>query len=283
MIKLIASDMDGTLLNSKHEISEENINAIKKAQELGVHFTIVTGRDYDGVKPVVENLGLNCEFIVLSGAEYRDIDGKIIFSISMDKRKVKKVMELLNKEGLDYEVFTNEGIYTSNKECYAQKFIDIVKINNLEISPEEALKYNKRFESIKEIKHIEEFINMDVNMYRICTFHKDTELIAKVKEQVKAIEGLAVAGTFFNDIEINDIEAQKGLILAKVIEKMGIKRDEVIVLGDSFNDYSLFTEFENSFAMENAIPEIKSIATYITDSNDNSGVAKAIYKALKME
>ena len=54
-----------------------------------------------------------------------------------------------------------------------------------------------------------------------------------------------------------------------------------MVLGDSFNDYSMFTEFKNSFAMENAIDEIKEIAAYITDSNDNSGVAKAIYKMIE--
>ena len=71
------------------------------------------------------------------------------------------------------------------------------------------------------------------------------------------------------------------MILAKAIEKMGIDKSEVIVLGDSFNDYSMFTEFENSFAMENAIPEIKKIAKYITDSNENDGVAKAIYKVLE--
>ena len=75
---------------------------------------------------------------------------------------------------------------------------------------------------------------------------------------------------------------KKGLILAKTIKKMGIDKSEVIVLGDSFNDYSMFTEFENSYAMENAIPEIKEIAKYITDSNNNDGVAKAIYKSLEV-
>ena len=104
-----------------------------------------------------------------------------------------------------------------------------------------------------------------------------------LKEKLKkSTSDLAVASTFSNDIEISDIEAQKGLILAKTIKKMGIDKSEVIVLGDSFNDYSMFTEFENSYAMENAIPEIKEIAKYITDSNNNDGVAKAIYKSLEV-
>ena len=70
------------------------------------------------------------------------------------------------------------------------------------------------------------------------------------------------------------------ILLKKVTEKMGVKNEEVIAFGDSFNDYSLFTEFKKAYAMENAIPEIKEIAKNITDTNDNSGVAKAIYKEL---
>lgn len=95
------------------------------------------------------------------------------------------------------------------------------------------------------------------------------------------MKGIAVSSSFRDNIEITDITAQKGIILAKVAEKMGFERDEVLVLGDSFNDYSMFTEFKESVAMGNAIPEIKEIAKYITDTNDNLGVAKAIYRVLE--
>ncbi|MDU3724890.1 MAG: HAD hydrolase family protein, partial [Clostridium celatum] len=132
------------------------------------------------------------------------------------------------------------------------------------------------------IDDVYEFLESDSEILKIITFNNDVELIARVKDRLREnISDIAVASTFSNDIEISHIEAQKGLILAKAIEKMGIDKSEVIVLGDSFNDYSMFTEFENSFAMENAIPEIKKIAKYITDSNENDGVAKAIYKVLE--
>ena len=81
MIKLIASDMDGTLLNDDHMISEENLKAIRKAQEMGRHFTIVTGRDYDTVKPYLEECNLKCECILSNGAEYRDINGNVIENV----------------------------------------------------------------------------------------------------------------------------------------------------------------------------------------------------------
>ena len=136
---------------------------------------------------------------------------------------------------------------------------------------------------MKYIDDVYEILEGNVEVLKIVTFDNDEKLIANLKEKLKkSTSDLAVASTFSNDIEISDIEAQKGLILAKTIKKMGIDKSEVIVLGDSFNDYSMFTEFENSYAMENAIPEIKEIAKYITDSNNNDGVAKAIYKSLEV-
>jgi hypothetical protein len=83
------------------------------------------------------------------------------------------------------------------------------------------------------------------------------------------------------DVEINQIEVQKGIILAKVSEMKGLQIEEVAVIGDGLNEYSMFAEFPISFAMENAIPEIKEIAKYVTDTNYNSGVAKAINKILQ--
>jgi hypothetical protein len=79
------------------------------------------------------------------------------------------------------------------------------------------------------------------------------------------------------------MDAEKGKILAKVAQKLNIKKDEVVVLGDGLNDYSMFTEFQNSFAMGNAVDEIKEVAKYITDINVNFGVAKAIYRILNGE
>ena len=94
------------------------------------------------------------------------------------------------------------------------------------------------------------------------------------------MDGLAISSSFVTNIEINDVNATKGRILAKVAEKMGIRKEEVAILGDGSNDYSMFVEFPNSFAMENAIPEIKEVAKYITASNSDHGVAKAIYRIL---
>ena len=136
--------------------------------------------------------------------------------------------------------------------------------------------------NLKYIKDVNEFLNSDIKIGKFVAFYNDEETTLKVKRKLESIDGLAISSTFTKNIEINNKEAQKGLILAKVTKKMGIKRDEVMVIGDSFNDYSMFTEFTESFAMGNAVKQIKEVAKYVTDTNDNSGVAKAIYKSLNL-
>ena len=284
MIKLIASDMDGTLLNDDHMISEENLKAIRKAQEMGRHFTIVTGRDYDTVKPYLEECNLKCECILSNGAEYRDINGNVIENVYMNKQSVKIVFDILNEAGLCIQLMTNKGSYVTNKESDKKAVIERFKLFNPKMNEEEVIEFVNKFHAERGMKFLDdifEIIETDIEILKIITFDNDEKLIAELKNKIKEnTSDLAVASTFSNDIEISDIEAQKGLILAKAIKKMGIDKNEVIVLGDSFNDYSMFIEFENSYAMENAIPEIKEIAKYITDTNNNDGVAKAIYKCL---
>lgn len=285
MIKLIASDMDGTLLNTNHTISEGNIEAIRKAQELGVKFAIITGRSYDGVKPIADEFNLDCEYILMNGAEYRDKDGNILENIAIDKEKVKVIMEVMGEEDLCIELFTNVGTLTSDYEKVKASIEDRVRSLNPESTDDEVQGFLNEFIGRRKItifNGISELMDDKIDIYKIITFNKDVELIKKVKERLKKLPGLSVVSTFDNDIEVSDIRAQKGLILAKVAEKMGLERDEVMPIGDSFNDYSMFTEFKTACAMGNAIPDIKELAEFVTDTNDNDGVAKAIYRALNI-
>lgn len=285
MIKLIVSDMDGTLLGKDHDISEENLKAIRKAEEMGVHFSIATGRAYEDVKPFLDKHKLNCECITQNGAEYRDENGTILQGIYIDKNKVRDILNIMRGEGFTSEIYTDKGFYTINNEEDTLKGMAYrVQTFNPEIkSYEEALikaKENTHFINLNYIKDINEFLNSDVKIGKFVAFFNSVSKITKVKKKLEAIDGLAISSSFITNIEVNHIEAQKGIILSKVAKKMGLKKEEVMVVGDSFNDLSMFTEFPISFAMGNAIPEIKKEAKYVTDTNDKDGVAKAIYKAL---
>lgn len=287
MIKLIVSDMDGTLLNSNHQISKENLEAIRNAEEKGVHFAIATGRAYSDVKPLLDENNLKCECILSNGAEYRDKDGNILEEVAIEKDSARKIINMIQKDGLSVEIYADDGFYTIDTE--EDSLIETarrIQAFNPGTSFEDALEQAKthpHFVNLHYIDDVEEFLNSDVKIAKFVAFYEDEETTLKVKSTLEDIEGIAISSTFTRNIEINNEQAQKGLILSKVIEKLGLKKEEVIVLGDSYNDISLFTEFPISFAMENAVPKIKQLAKYITDTNDNSGVAKAIYKAIAGE
>ena len=229
--------------------------------------------------------------------------------VMIDKKKNAVLQDMANRQGLDeniyYQLFV-EIILVGIKEFerYRQNIVRKINAKNQidgqkatpisdrvlnrptsvsGLTKEEAKKIaekEKFFTCLKYIDDFEKFFEEGIEIRKFVAFHEDIKLIEKLKKIIGEIEGLAVSSSFNDNIEITDINAQKGIILEKVITKMGIDKKDVMILGDSFNDYSMFEIFEESVAMKNAISEIKKIAKYITDTNDNQGVAKAIYNVL---
>lgn len=287
MIRIIASDMDGTLLNDKHDIDKETVEAIRKAEEAGIIFTISTGREYDSVKGILEKHDIKAQCVLSNGAEYRDEEGNILDVININEEAAKKIIKLVNENKLSARIFTDKGVFTtSTREEALQEVVFRTMTFNPGITEKEARNIAETqgfFTCLKYIDSIESFFSDGIEIRKFVAFHKDIELINKMKMVISEIPGLAISSSFRDNIEITDINAQKGIILEKVAKKMSIDPKDVMILGDSFNDYSMFEIFEESVAMKNAIPEVKAIAKYITDSNDNLGVAKAIYNVLNDE
>lgn len=116
MIRLIATDMDGTLLNSGHEISQENIEAIRYAQSQGVTVVIATGRAFYEANMPVKPTGLTVPYICLNGAEIRDEQFNITHTSHLNPEQIEEVTGVLRKYDIFYQVYTNFGIYTEDKE-----------------------------------------------------------------------------------------------------------------------------------------------------------------------
>lgn len=287
MIRLIASDMDGTLLNSDHDIDIETVEAIKKAEEAGIIFAISTGREYDSVKVLLDKHNLKAQCVLSNGAEYRDEDGNILDVINIKEDSAKKIIEILDKNKMSARIFTEKGVFTtSTREMALQEVIFRTMSFNPSLTEEEAREVAENlgfFTCLQFIDDLDKFFEQGVEVRKFVAFHNDIEIIDKMKKVLGEIEGLAISSSFRDNIEITDINAQKGIILEQVAAKMSIAREDVMILGDSFNDYSMFEIFEETVAMKNAIPEVRAIAKYITDSNDNLGVAKAIYNVLNNE
>ena len=287
MIKLIASDMDGTLLNNNHDIDKETVEAIRKAEEAGIIFAISTGREYESVKPILDKHNIKAQCILSNGAEYRDEEGNILDKVNINEESAKRVIDILEKNNLSARIFTNKGVFTTSTREEALKEVMYRTMSfNPDLTEDEAREISENlgfFIGLQYIEDINKFFEEGIEIRKFVAFNKDIDLIDKMKKVISEIEGLSISSSFIDNIEITDINAQKGIILEQVAVKMGIDREEVMILGDSFNDYSMFEIFEETVAMENAIPEVKAVAKYITDTNDNLGVAKAIYNVLNNE
>ncbi|ULG71791.1 Cof-type HAD-IIB family hydrolase [Macrococcus brunensis] len=287
MIRLIATDMDGTLLNSGHEISQENIEAIRYAQSQGVTVVIATGRAFYEANMPVKPTGLTVPYICLNGAEIRDEQFNITHTSHLNPEQIEEVTGVLRKYDIFYQVYTNFGIYTEDKEKDLQIYLDIAMQAGNEPDEEKIREgIEKRLEqgTLKEVDDYSMIYDREGELVmKLLAYTSDHHKLMQAKSELKAFSSLAVSASARNNLEITHADAQKGVALKRIAEQLEIPLSETMALGDNLNDVSMLEVAGFSVAMENAARETKAIAKYLTDSNEESGVGRAIMKYVKQE
>lgn len=284
MIKLIVSDMDGTLLAHDSSISKGNIEAIRYAQSKGVQFAIATGRDYSSLKGILEAHDLKCFSILGNGAQFCNENGEILSSAYFPKKCFKQVLQIFDELKIHYMIFTANDFYsTAEPNVVRDAFIDrcVVQFKRKrEDYLDDGCNQDMACMKLKKIGDLDDFINSSIDIIKVEAFNNDVSLIEKAKEKLQEIEGIAYLSSFDDNIEVTDKAAQKGLILENVIEELGYSKDEVMVLGDGLNDITLFERFKYSFAPGNANETIKAMAYQVVGACEEDGVSQAIYMML---
>lgn len=285
MIQLIASDMDGTLLDEHMHISEEDISAIHYAQEKGVHFMVCTGRNITEALPSLNDANIKCPMITLNGAQAFDKEHRVLFTVEIDKVNALEIIQILEKYDVYYEVSTNRGTFSENLARRIETFAVFLSQKLPHLTYQMAIAMTSaRFESlpITIVDNMKEYIlKDDIKVLKIIGFNNtDPDILKKVASELIDKPILKVTSSETNNIEINHINAQKGMAIKKVAEMLSIPLSQTMTIGDNFNDLSMIQEAGVSFAMENAVDELKKVAKYITDTNINSGVGKAIRRAI---
>lgn len=283
MIKVIATDMDGTLLNSTaKKITDENRAAILKAQSQGVEVVIATGRSYDEADFLLAEAGLECPIICVNGAEIRAKDGETLSSTPITNQDSAAAALLLKEKGVYFEVYTDKGKFTNDPQKSVSIIVDIVASANPDANYQEAIQYaEKRVARIHQIDdYAELFTSEDYQIYKFLAFSFEVDKLAEVSEQLSKIETLAVSSSGHENLEITNQQAQKGIALEAFVTERGVSLEETMAIGDNFNDVSMFEKAGRSVAMGNAGQIIKSLCDFVTDSNEESGVAKAILDVL---
>lgn len=286
MIKVIASDMDGTLLGDDHRLAPRTVQAIRRACDAGIRFMIATGRDLNGVKQELDGTGLVCDYIVGSGAEVRDPQQNIISRVQMDMGMCEEIYNVLRNYPVSTIFMTGECDYSiGTPETLEEDMRQNLSVFYSNLTMEEILEtemYRRMKENTRIIPDFQALKDGKINVYKIFTFCCDTEVLGELGRQLRKDERLAVASSFVNNLEITDARAQKGPVLKGYIESLGYTMDEVMAFGDSMNDYSMLSmDFGATVAMGNSEPEIIKAAKYLTKTNEEYGVAYTIEEMLK--
>lgn len=284
MIKLIASDMDGTLLNDKMEVSDRNLQAIKDAQENGIEFLIATGRGIGEAKPFLRGK-VTPGYITLNGAEVFDDKEKLVSSNPLSIDSKNKITTILRNDNIYFELITNKGIFSENIDLRISSLADLLLKLNPGTTREDALIQTK--EKVKDVPmtYVDSFDEIiadpSYEIMKIIAYDPgEAKVLGPVMDKIDNLSDVVVTSSAPNDIEINSIDAQKGIALLEYAKTRGIKQSETMAIGDNLNDASMIKSAGTGVAMKNAIPSITEMADEYTDTNVNDGVAQAIEKVI---
>ncbi|WP_424685764.1 Cof-type HAD-IIB family hydrolase [Enterococcus sp.] len=288
MIKLIASDMDGTLLDNDMQISPENVAAIKEAQVRGIEFIVATGRNREEAVPALSAAGINCAMVTLNGAHVFDSTGQSLFIVPIPYEEACRLFDLLESRGIYFEVFTNQGLYSENQEERIQLFAEHIAEIMPHLTHKMAIAMTAAHLEQLPIIHTENIrqtlLDEELEVLKIICFHNEgPAILGPVAAEIDRYGDLVVTSSGTNNLEINHKNAQKGIAVAHIAKDRGIDLADVMTIGDNLNDLSMIQLAGVSFAMENAHLELKENAKYHTDSYLNSGVGKAILRAINEE
>ena len=255
MYKIIACDLDETLLSDDRSISKENIEAIQKAKELGVKFVPATGRGYNTVDGTLKELGLY------------DLENEYVISYNGGAISENKGSKLLHFEGITFEKASELHVYTKDM-VYAYKFV------------QEEINYLAGRMEVKEIfdDHIDFLKGQEI--VKVLYMNTDYGYLKKIEDDLKDITGdLDVSYSSNRYIEFNHQGVNKGQGLKKLADILGVDIKETIAVGDNFNDLSMIKVAGLGVGVQNTVEDMKKECDVITKATNNeNAVAEVINK-----
>lgn len=268
-IKMIALDMDGTVLNDAKEMTLHTKETLEKAMEMGVYVVACTGRPVTAIPK--EFLSLKGMRYAISGNGSRIVDlkeEKSIFVKTIETKVVRSILEVAKRYDTYHEVFIDGQGYT------LQKFLDEAP---LYLEPEMVNYMRTTRLSVGSIDELVERAPQGCD--KVLLLFKTVEEKERAFQDFDFLVGYEKHGGFVNNIEITQAGVNKGLGILELGKHLGVKREEIMAVGDAMNDYAMIQEAGFGVVMKNGSKELKEIADCITDfDNNNNGVAKAVEK-----
>ena len=286
MIKLIASDMDGTLLNHNHKIPKENVKLINFAKNQGIEFVVATGRAYYEALPALNEENISCDVISFNGGIVYDKNGNIISITPMVPKDLYYTIEILKSFDISYQLYTKNTIYTTSIETDINAYIDLIRSNGYEpdvehLRAEAQQKLDAGY--ITEVENIELYLNEKENPpIKIIAISNDISKLENAAKLLSENKSISVTSSGANNIEIMHKNATKGEALKEIAKIYGINLENAVAIGDNLNDQAMLDIVGYSVAMKNGNTILKEQAKYVTEkTNSEGGVADTIFKLIE--
>ena len=290
MYKLVAIDLDGTMLNSYGIVTQNTKNIIKENIKKGTKIIIASGRTISSIKPIAEEIGNNDYFIAGNGSLIYDAPKEeIIYDKFIPKEKMLEIINICDANSIFYTVYTDKEIITEK-----------LKYNVLYYYKENLKKEENKKTNINIVKDMYEYVKeMKEDKFLKITVCDDNKTVFNyIMKKLKKINGIEVLdvshmsrkvirqGTedipieyYYTEISLSNVD--KWDAIKFLITKLEIKPEEVIAIGDNINDKKMIENAGLGVVMQGSTPVVTEVADYITDSNNDEGVAKILQKYYK--
>lgn len=259
-IKMVVSDMDGTLLNSEHQVSDQFFELFNQLKSQGIIFVAASGRQYNSIVDKLEIIKDDIIIIAENGGFVKKQDTELLVT-PLERLHVQDILQTLHNVPNIHPVLC--GKHTAYITGNSKEFV------------------SKLEEYYTEFRIIDDLNNITAEVIKIAIYHFENSE-QHIYPYVKHFEDdLKVKVSGENWLDISNINAHKGHALTQVMESYNIKSDEIMVFGDYNNDLEMLALSDYGFAMENAHPNVKKVAQYSTLSNDNNGVEHILKMLIK--
>ena len=266
-IKMVALDLDGTTFNSAGDISDRTVKTLSKCKGMGVHVVVSTGRSYNSLPDHIKAVD-GIEYAITSnGAHINDIHtGEAMYSDYLDASAVEEVAILKVKTDADIEVFIDGIAYTDDS------YLDDVRNNGCAYRNAEYVLWSRR--GVPDVVSL--MIENKGRIENVNFIYPTLERLEECRPQIEAIPNATITSSFPNNLEVGGPNTSKKTALIELMSRLGVDRSELMCCGDAPNDIQMMEYAAIGVAVANAWGGTKDHADYITDSNDDDGVAKAI-------
>ncbi len=257
--KMVVLDLDDTLLNKEHSISQKTINTLEKLKNKGVEVVVATGRMYCSALPYIKQLGLFGSMITYNGAYIRDVEeDELVFHQPIELNVAREILKDAEEAGLYANIYIDDNLFVN------------------ELGPESDL-YKKisRVDAIP-VGKLSEYISQAPTKLLIVEedLEKNQHYRELFKEKYKDVVEVTESKAFF--IEFMAKNVSKGHAIKVVANNLNIGLDEIIAIGDSWNDIEMLQTAGLGIAMGNAPDGVKKHADMIADDHDNEGVSSIL-------